>query len=424
MFKFLKKHYHWIIAVVLFLITIVRGGVANNLSGLHLIPVTEAMDISRAQYSLAGSASHVLAMLTTLFSGALILRYGHRMLLTVFLLFGAAAYGLMSTADNYYIWLIGYTLLGAANGICGEAGSTRIVSVWFHKHRGAVLGVISSASGLGGSIMCILQTAAIENHSYRASYILAGICLAVCGILALVFVRSHPAKMGLLPYGDGEKLNYKKREHEDHWHGLSMKQMIRRPTFYMMLFGTLISCILPYLAFFVVVPHLRDRGFSATEASSIQSILMLCLTGAKILSGYLCDAIGARKVALICMAVDIVALVLLATVTSFTAALIAAVVFAMALPIVTIIIPLLASSLFGYQAQAEYNGIFIAMVSAASIVANPLSNAIFDKIGSYSPVFIAAAALTVPLMGMYLLMYRLADKDRKKLEAAESVTQG
>jgi len=123
------------------------------------------------------------------------------------------------------------------------------------------------------------------------------------------------------------------------------------------------------------------------------------------------------------MAVDIVALILLATVTSFAAALIAAVIFAMALPIVTIIIPLLASSLFGYQAQAEYNGIFIAMVSAASIVANPVSDAIFDKIGSYSPVFFVAAALTVPLMGMYLLMYRHADKDRKKLEAAEALQQ-
>lgn len=423
MIKLIKKHYHWVIAVVLFFVMAIRGGASNNLSGLHLIPVTEALGISRAQYSLAGSASSVAAMLTTLMSGYLILHYGYRTLLPIFLLLGAGSYALMGTGNSYLMFFVGYTMLGVMNGICGEAGATRIVSVWFHKHRGTVLGLISSATGIGGSIMCIFQTAAIENTSYRGSYFLVAILFVICAVLALLFIRSHPSKMGLLPYGDGERLEYKKREHDDHWHGLSMKQMVRRPTFYMMLIGTLLSCVFSYLAFFVVVPHLQDKGLSATEASSMQSILLLGLTGAKILAGYLCDAIGARKVSLMCMGFVAAALVLLATATGVVSATVAMIVYALGLPIVTIIIPLLASSLFGYQAQTQYNGIFISMVSAASILASPISNAIYDRIGSYDPVFFAGAALTAPLMGMYLLMYRLADKDRKKLEAAEAASQ-
>ena len=421
--KYIKKYYHWIIAVVLFLVTAIRGGAANNISGLHLIPVTEAMDISRAQYSMAGSVSNMAAMLTVLFSGGLVLRYGHRFLLTVFLMVGAVAYAAMTFAEGYILWFAGYVLLGVANGICGEAGSTRLVSVWFHKHRGAVLGVVSSATGLGGSIMCIVQTAVMEAGTYRTSYLLVAILFAIVAVLTLIFVRSHPAKMGLLPYGDGEKITYKKREHEDHWHGFAMHQIYRRPTFYMMLIGTFLSCMLPYLAFFVVVPHLQDRGMSAMQASSIQSVLMLGLAGFKILAGYLCDRIGARKVALLCMSFDAVALMLLALTTGFAMSLAAVVIFSMGLPIVTIIIPLLASTLFGYQAQTEYNGIFIAMVSAASMVAGPLSNAFYDRLGTYSPVFLVAAALTVGLMGMYLLMYRLADKDRKNFEAEEAEIQ-
>ncbi len=423
MVKFIKKHYHWIIAVVLFLVTAIRGGIANNMSGLHLIPVTEAMDISRAQYSLAGSASSLAAMLAVLLSGGLVLRYGHRFLLTVFLLVGAASYAVMTVANGYILWFAAYVLLGVANGICGEAGSTQLVSVWFHKHRGAVLGAVSSATGLGGSVMCVIQTAAMEAGTYRTSYLLAAILFAAVAVLSLVFVRSHPAKMGLLPYGDGEKLTYKKREHEDHWHGFTMHQIYRRPTFYMMFIGTFLSCMLVYLAFIVVVPHLQDRGLSAMQASTMQSVLMLGLAGFKILAGFLCDRIGARKVALLCMTFNAVALILLALTTGFVMSLIAMVILAMGLPIVTIIIPLLASSLFGYQAQTEYNGIFIAMVSAASMVAGPISNAFYDRLGTYSPVFIVAAGLTVVLMGMYLLMYRLADKDRKKLEVEEAEIQ-
>lgn len=418
MFKYIKKHYHWIIAVVLFIIMAIRGGAGNNLSGLHLIPVTNALGITRAEYSLAAMPSAIIGMLSTMVSGALILKFGYRSLLTVFLVILAASYALMGYAQNYLTFLIGYALLGTAAGICGDAGATRVISTWFHKHRGAVLGVVSSATGIGGSIMCIFQSAAIEKSGYRASYYLVAILLVVCAVMALFLVRSHPAKMGLLPYGDGARIAHKKREHDDHWHGMDMKHLWRRPAFYMMLFGTLICCFIPYLAFSVIIPHLQDKGLSATEASSLQSLLLLFLTGAKILAGFLCDSIGARKVALLCMSCCVASMVLLSVTTGIAMSAAILVLYAMSLPLVTIIIPLLAVSLFGYQAQAQYTGIFLSMVSAASMAAAPVTNAIYDAVGTYDHTFRIGAGLMVLLMLFYLLMFRLADKDRKKMEAA------
>ncbi len=416
MIKYIKKHYHWIIAASLFLMMGIRGGIGNNLSGLHLIPVTEALQITRAQFALAGSACSVVAMLSTMFSGALISRYGCRSLMSIFLLVGATSAFLMGTASTYPLFFLGYVLWGMTNGFCSDAIATRIVSGWFHKHRGAVLGTVASATGIGGSVVCIFQSALIEKYSYHASYYLAAALLVFSCLLVMVFIRKHPSDMGLDPYGHGERVAHEKREHDDHWTGLSMKELVRTPAFYMMIGGTFISCVLPYLAFNVIVPHLQDCGLTATQASSMQSILLLCLTGSKILAGFLCDAIGARKVALLCMVFDMAGLILLATAGGLTAAIIAIIVFSLALPIVTVVIPLLAASLFGYQAQAQYTGIFLSMVSAASIVASPISNAIYDKIGTYSPVFFTAAGITVLLIGMYLLMYRLADKQREKTE--------
>jgi MFS family permease len=113
------------------------------------------------------------------------------------------------------------------------------------------------------------------------------------------------------------------------------------------------------------------------------------------------------------MAFDVAGMILLTMVTGMTSAIIAIVIYSLALPILTVVIPLLGASLFGYQAQAKYTGIFLSMVSAASIVASPISNAIYDKIGTYTPVFYAAAGISVLLIGMYLVMYRLADKQKK-----------
>lgn len=418
MLKYIKKHYHWVIAGLLFLMMGVRGGVSNNLAGLHTIPVTEALNITRAQFSLASSSCFVVAMLATMCSGAVFSRFSYRTVISGLLLSGGAAIAIMADADHYWQFLLGYMLQGVTNGILAEAVTTRVISCWFHKHKGTVLGVVSSATGLGGSIVCLIQTAIIQQSSYRYSLYFGAILMACCGLILMIFFRSHPSNMGLLPFGDGEVVDFKKREHEDHWEGPTMKQIVRRPAFYMMIFGTLLCCILPYLAFYVVPPHLQNKGLNPTDASTMQSVMLLCLAGTKVLAGYLCDAIGARKVVLICMAANIAGMILLTTVTGVASALIAIIVYTMALPCLTVVIPLLATSLFGYQSQAQYNGIFISMVSAASIVAGPISNGVYDQIKTYDPVFYVAAGVGVALIFVYLLMFRLADKDRKKLEEA------
>lgn len=418
MMKQVKKHYHWIVAVVLLILMAIRGGTVNNLPGLHIVPVTEALGITRAQFSLATSASSVVMMVSVLMIGSVARRVDYRYVMATFMLAGAISYAVMERANSYGVFFAGYLLLGLCNGFCGEAGTTRMVSAWFHKRRGTVLGAVMSATGLGASVTCVFQAAAIEQSGYRASFRLVAILMAVCAALAFLFLRNEPAKIGLRPYGEGEKTS-DKNSVQPLFPGLPMKKLIRRPAFYMMLLGTLLTSVLSNLALPVVVPHLQDRGLSFGQASKLQSVLMLCLAGAKILTGYLCDTIGAKKTALLCIALDAVALVLLATSTGFVSAAIAVVVFAMALPLITVTVPLLASALFGYQAQGSYTGIFISMVSASTILANPIANIVYDHSGTYSTLFLIAAATMAAMFGMYLLMYRLADRDRKSAEEIE-----
>lgn len=424
MIAWLKKHYHWVIAVVVLLQLAIHGGAANNLSGLHLIPVTQALDITRTEYSLAGSIKSIVGVFSTLFSGVMILKFGYRTAVGVGLALSGAAYVLLSGMDSYWTFLAGFALLGVTNGVCTTSGATRIVSAWFHKHRGMVLGLVTAATGIGGSIMSIIQSYAIENISWRASYMTVAVLMFVIAVLVFLLVRNHPTNMGLLPYGDGEQISHKKgKTHQDLWSGFTMKKLMKRPTFYLMLAGTFLTCMCIYLAFSFVAPHLQDCGLSAAQASTLHSIMLLLLSGTKFLAGTLSDTIGAKKVTMLCIGFSAVGLAMLASVNGFGFAAAAVVVYSMALPIVSVTIPLLANALFGYQAQAEYTGVFMSMISAASIVAGPLSNAAYDHFGSYRPVFYAAAALSVLLLGLYWLMYRLAEKDQKKMQQAEAPVQ-
>ena len=69
MFAFLKKHYHWVIVVLLLLELAVYSGILNNLLSLHLIPVTEELSVSRGNFSLSMSVRSLVGFFSTLFSG-------------------------------------------------------------------------------------------------------------------------------------------------------------------------------------------------------------------------------------------------------------------------------------------------------------------------------------------------------------------
>lgn len=149
----------------------------------------------------------------------------------------------------------------------------------------------------------------------------------------------------------------------------------------------------------------------------MQSMLMLVLAAVKFGCGSLSDMIGARWVTMICLAGTAVSLVLFTVITGPISAFIAVAVYSLSLPLTSTMIPLLSSALFGYQSQAGCVGIFFAMASVSGMITAPVTNAIYDRIGTYEPIFLVGAVIAVCLMGMYLLMYKLAGRDKKQILA-------
>jgi hypothetical protein len=64
----------------------------------------------------------------------------------------------------------------------------------------------------------------------------------------------------------------------------------------------------------------------------------------------------------------------------------------------------------------------MALVPAASVVTSPIVNILYDRIGSYSPIFLVTAVLAAAVIGLMLLLFALAGKDRKAYEATHQTT--
>ena len=413
---FLHNHYHWVVAVVLGLMLFVHGGSQNNFLALHTVPISEHLAISRGDFALAYSVKGIVAMLSTFFSGFIISKYGVRLLATVALAMTAGAYLMFAYAENVGMLVVGSVLIGLSYGFCTTSAAVTIVRIWFHRYEGTVLGVVTAATGLGGSVMSILQTAAMEAGTYRNSLFLGASMLSGLAVLVLLFVRNRPEDMGLKPLGEGERIKKRPKANQVEFQGLPMKTLWRKPAFWLMLFCTVLCNFGLYLAFNVVRDFMLDCQISVAKATGLYSAMMLILTGTKLLSGVLCDKWGSRTVNMICVIFGVVSLVVFGLTWNFGTAVVAVLLYTVSLPLMTLMGPLVASNLFGYRAYTQYSGVVVSAVSLASLSASYVTNLIYDTFHSYRPSFWLATVLLALSGILFLILYRTADNLKARTE--------
>lgn len=276
-----------------------------------------------------------------------------------------------------------------------------------------MLGLVLSASGVGSGVLSLVLTRVIAEGGWRLSFVVCAGVMVLLFAVYLLAVRDRPEDLGLRPYGEGE-LPEKKRHRSgmspDTWPGLPVAKLERSVTFWLMLICTLLGALCVHSAFYVQVAHMQDRGLDASQAALMQSLMMLLLTAGKLGSGALCDWLGAKRVTLALVLLGAAGLWLLAGVKDISSAVLALVVFSPGLAITTVTIPMLTTTLFGYRAHDAIVGIFLSMSAVSPMLAIPLANLIFDWLGSYSPLFRVAAVVGLGVAGLYLLLYRLAER--------------
>lgn len=408
----LKRNYHWVIAAVIFLEMTIVGGVLNTFSSIFLIPVTQALNISRGSFGLAFSIKSLCALFSNLAAGILFTRCSYRKLTTFFLFLFAASLYLTSVASSLTILFVSCILMGLCEGFISVVGCARVVGAWFHRNHGLVMGAVTSATGLGGSLYSLILSAIITSSGWKNALFFCAITVAVSGILAMLLVRNKPKDMGLLPYGEGHTGNKKAPDH--HWSGYTMAQMLHSPVFYLLMLGTLLSCTCAQSFSTILTPHLQDCGMDALSAAGALSYLYILLSVTKFIIGVLSDRIGPKNASLICLGACVPALCLLASVSGTVSAYVAITVASVALPLTALVAPLLVPYVLGYQCSSIGNGIMLAMAAAGGMLSSILSNFMHDALGSYRPFYWIAAGVSVLVFFLYLFMFSLSEKDKKK----------
>ncbi len=404
------RYYHWVIVLLVFAVMLIYGGFINAM-GVFTIPVTGSLGISRGSFSLLTVTRGLAGFLSSLVTGLLFQRFGYKKCLLTSLLLTLAALVMLGCTDSPAILAVGYGLLGIANGACTTVGAVYIIKNWFCKHQGLFLGIVTMATGLGGSLMSLVLTKIIVASSWRFAFFFAALLTGVL-LLMCFAIKNRPSEMGLVPYGEGTQA--KQDAPNTQWMGYTLKETAGKPQFYLMTVGALTMSVCVYLSSNTLIAHLQDTGSSPTDSAAFYSLLMLALSVVKLAGGWLIDRIGARWVTVLCCAFAGLGQLLFAGGTNLTMNYIGLFCFAIGLLSTTILLPLLIVPLFGYQAFGMLNGIFMAMISLGSMLAPPIADLLYDRIGSYTPIYTAAGIINFVLIGLFGLLFLLCKKEEQR----------
>ena len=416
--------YKWVILVVCFLMEFICLGFCSSNAGLYTGKVTAALNIPRSLYSIGTSIRYIVQVMVALFFGPLIQRFGHKKLISIGLFSLCGSIFTRYLTANILHHYIGCILWGLGIVFCGGTMASTVVRRWFDKDIGKYTGIVMSANGIGGAIAAQIISPIINNgetFGYRKAYLLSAVVSLLISILILIFLREKPA--------DVPSCNRtgKKKARGTAWRGMDYDTVKKKPYFYLtfvMIFLTGISLQSVGTISFV---YMEDIGLNNRFVATTATVSSLVLTFAKIFTGFSYDKKGLRFTLFTCHCCSIVSYLLKANLTNSTMGMVfamtATILGTIAMPLETVMIPLLSNDLFGSVSYTKVLGIFYAANSLGLCLGSPLCDIYRDLTGgtyAYCYWFFAALMLTVTIG--FQLVIRAAYKDKESILASNPVT--
>ena len=402
-----KLHYGWVIFVCCFVMVMVALGFCSSCRSLYLAAITENMGIPRSLYSITDSCRYVVVAVMNLLFGTIVQRRSPRKLVAYGFLALIISCLLYSFATHVFVFYIGGCFLGLGLAWTTTTMVGYFVEKWFTKSKGTIMGIILASNGIGAAVASQVLSPMIYNAAgdgWRSSYLFTAALLTVVGVVVVFLLRDKPEEKGLEPLGQNAVAKAKRGAK---WEGISAKEAFSRPYTYLAFVCVFLAGFCLQACSGCASAHMKDIGFDPTLIANVLSIHSLLLAGAKMLTGISFDRFGLRVTLLICNVFSVLALLVLAFMSPESAAMPYVYSFAIAfgLPLETVMLPLIASDLYGQKDYSKLMGIFVSVNTMGYFFGSPAINLVYDKLGTYVPAFYGGiAVMLVSAIGMQLVI--------------------
>jgi MFS family permease len=393
-------------------------GLATGIASINLFaigifqgPITKEFGWSQTQYSLVTLIGTIVTVLSSLYIGRLFDRQGVRKWAIVSIVLFAIAmislYWLTPSLLHFYLVFALVPIIGAGTS---SIAYSRVVARWFDARRGQAFGAALAGIGIGGAVLSSLSQYLIGSFGWRGAYVGLGLLSLVFTLpIVLWKLRDTPQETGLGL--DGGPLAQPAAASgvvaPPALVGWTASETRVQPRFWRMLLAFLLLAFGIGGVMIPLVPILRTHGVTPEQAAVVQGALGLALIVGRAFAGFLMDRIFAPYVAAAILVFPIVGVTLLAFDATGAAAIVAAVCLGLAAGAELDVIAVLITRYFGNRAYAENYGWQYAAWTLGSGTAPILTNYVFDRTGTHTPVlwfYVACftiAALLVLRLGRY-----------------------
>ena len=416
-----KFDYKWVILASCFLMEFICLGFCSSNAGLYTGAVTKNLDIPRSLYSIGSSIRYVVQVVVAMFFGALIQKFGPKKMVALGLGSLTASVLIRSVATNIVHIYIGFALWGLGIVFSGGTMASTIVRRWFHQDIGKYTGIVMSANGIGGAIAAQIISPIINNgqdDGYRKAYLLSGILTLVVSIIVLLCLRNNPA--------DGPastEVGKKKKARGTIWTGIEFSEVKKKFYFYLTFLFIFLTGISMQSVGTISVVYMEDLGFNARFVATTATVSSLVLTFAKIFMGFTYDKKGLRFTLVFSQLCVIIGFLLKATLNmsgigtlGMVCAMTATILGTIALPLETVMIPLISNDLFGTASYDKVLGIFYSANSLGLCLGSPLCDLYRDLAGgSYASCYWFFIGLMAVVLVGFQFIIRAAHKDKRKI---------
>ena len=414
------SRYRWVVVAACCLMSFTGLGFCSGTKGLYLAAITEATGIRRSLFSISDSCRYVTTAVVNLFFGFQLARFGAKKLIAAGFLSLIAFALIYAHATTTWAFYLGGVMLGFGLSWMGTAMIGHVIGAWFQENRGTAMGIALAANGLGTALLTQIVSPIIyrkgDPFGYRKAYLLTALLLAIAAVVILVFIREYPSD-----YDASHAPAPGKKKPKSTWKGISLKDALRAPWFYAAALCVFLTGMTLQGVSGIAAAHMKDEGLETAFVAALVSARSLLMSADKVLVGYLHDRIRIRKTLSICGVCAVIGILMLYGVAPTAAGKWAAFAYtplmAMALPLETIMLPLLASNLFGERAYEKMLGVLVSVSTAGFAIGVPLTNLSHDLFGTYRPMLLLLAGVMAAVTAAYQIVFFAAARMRRAVEA-------
>jgi len=386
----------WVVLGAAFLMQMVFSGV-HFAFGVFLKPVADEFQWGRGTTAFAYTLLWWVSSPAGLLLGWLSDRIGTRKILV----FGAIIFGLgvFLSSRIESLWQF-YLYFGVLAGIGRGADRAPLLSAvlqFFRRRKGLAMGITLSGTGVGTLLFPWLARYMITVVDWRAAFAAMGL-LSWLILLPASFIIRNPKEGEAEAEKQGDR-DFRAREVDGilgragiEW---TMAEVLRNRVFWIFVITGLACCVSHSLPLAHIVAYASDRGVADLTAAGILGIIGVSAAVGRLMWGATSDMIGARKTVFCCIALQTLAMFVVAFANSLAAFYLFAVGFGLAYGGVLPLYAVVTRELFGMRRFGTVYGMHSLVTSFAMGGGGVVGGYLFDFSGSYFVPLMTSTALGI-----------------------------